>query len=128
MGLGWGISCCWEMAVSLPSCSYMLVKADSERLEHRIGGCEAGGILRSRVAESVLLLISCEADVLLCGCIAITLSLQIDSLGQALPVAFGCHGSREKEEKWKHLASRYRNLDCSVFLLGLGDGAGDSHR
>lgn len=44
---------------------------------------------------------------------ASTLSPDTDSLGLALPVAFGCHGSRKDEEKCKHLASRCRNLTGS---------------
>lgn len=39
-----------------------------------------------------------------------TFSLDTDSLGLALSVAFGYHGSRKDEEKCKHLASRCRNL------------------
>lgn len=48
---------------------------------------------------------------------ASTLSLDADSLGLALPVAFGCHGSRKNGEKWKYLARRCRNLTVQFCYL-----------
>lgn len=72
--------------------------------------------------ESILLLIrwalGSEADVFPSVAVrASTLSLDADSLGLALPVAFGCHGSRKNGEKWKHLASRCRNLTVQFSYL-----------
>lgn len=48
---------------------------------------------------------------------ASAMPLQTDSIGLALPVAFGCHGSRKNEAKWKHLASRCRNLTVQFSFL-----------
>lgn len=126
---GWGSSWLledgWHLLLQL-----QVAKAGSERLgasEHGRGMllsfqrspscCLSGGLWTIEAGGSLSV-----ADR------ASTLSLDTDSLRLALPVAFGCHGSRKKWGEMETPGKQMQKLDSSVFLPGFEDDICDSHR